>query len=293
MLDSINTLLVAVDLQADNKAFLQKTFRFVSFLKCSVILISVKEELPQYSYFSDSEKVSDEELQKRLNRLSSKFKENGIEVVDSLLEKGRPHRVIADKADSLSVSAILLSAGANFEEKRLIGNTADKIIRMANQHIILINQLKESQSNKVVCAFDFSKTSENTLELSKKFADLSQRSLSVMHVINKVYFSSSIGGANARLDHFSKIEKIEASAANRLKEAADSVLDGSGNTEFIIQQGIPAVQICSTVKKQNADWLFIGASGHNMFVKMFMGSTVEEVYRTAFTNIFIYKNNES
>ena len=291
---NIKTLLVAVDLLADNKAFLQKTFRFVNFIKCSVILIYVKEEMHLYDYFTHTETVGDDELELRLKNVKGKFKENGINVVDAIFTKGRPHKVICENADKLDVNAVLLSTGENFHEKRLIGNTADKIIRMANQNIILINQFKETYSNKVVCAYDFSESSKFALKLSKEFSDLSQRKLSVLHVINKIYFSSAVYGSNhSRHDHLAKIEKVETAAGHRLEESAASVLENIDEIDFIVQQGIPAVQICGTVKKQHADWLFLGASGHNSFVKMFMGSTVEEVYRTAATNIFILKNNMS
>lgn len=290
MLKDIKTLLIAVDLKSDNSAFFQRTIKFINFLGASVILLHVEEDLPLYSYFQDLDSESEENVEEQLQDAVKKFSDSNVTVINSICEKGRPYSVICEMADKLDVDAVVISAGENFKEKKLLGSTADKVIRMSNKNVVLMNQFQEKYSNTVICAYDFSPSSESAFKLSKEFADVSQRSLTVLHVINKVYFSSTVQASNSRIDHFAKIEKIEAAAEKRLKESVTSLIDDTSGLEFLINQGIPAVQICSTVKKHNADWLFIGASGHNKFLQMLMGSTVEDVYRTATTNIFIIKN---
>ena len=289
MTAGLKTLLIAVDLQRDRDEYLTKVRELAKTVGANVSLVFVEEELPLLPYFSSEEKEDPEFLKTKMADLKNSLEAEGIEVSGTHIKSGIPHRVICELGAELAVSAIVIGLGINFPEKKSIGSVAEKVIRKSEQHVLVINDDSRICGN-VLCAYDFSPCSLASVKLAERLSVSFRHNLSLLHVINKIYFSSSPSSStNSKLGYYEKIEKIEHMAAQGVKESVEGTIENVSGIEILIKQGIPSLQICKSIIEEKIDWLVIGASGHNAFVHLFLGSTVEDVIRKGTCNIFVYK----
>lgn len=268
------TLILGVDFKDNTVKLCAEAVKYAAKLKSTITLVHAVEYIPYYPYFPhEEEHVKDFlecDIQYKLDQIESYIKLYNVEVSGRIVERGKTYEVLCQKADELDASAIIVGVGQHYLFEELIGSTTEKVCRMAKQKVIILNDKNEKPVCKILCAFDFSENSFASLASAARFAHHFKADLKIMHVYDSHENPSEI------TEHIKKL------SAKVIKNELEVQAEGSSiNYEVILKQGVSVIEILKSVKEYDIDLLSIGASGHNQFTRLFLGSTVAKIIRKA------------
>jgi len=133
--------------------------------------------------------------------------------------------------------------------------------------------------NQILCAVDFSPTSEKALEYAVDLAGRLGSELYVMHVYQLPAYAMPDGGA------FEIPVDIQTGLTNQLQTHLDTFVKPRMSTGVKIttglHEGIPYVEIVRSAKERHADLVIIGTHGRTGLPHLLMGSIAERVVRTS------------
>ena len=267
-----DTVIFGVDFKDDTIKLCSQVAKYARKLKSSVTLVHAVEYIPYYSYFPyDEEKINDfhdQEINGKLEKLKKKFAESGIDVEDSIVEKGKTYELLCQVADKKNANAIILGVGQSYLMDEMIGSTTEKVCRMARQKVIVLNDSEEKNSKKILCAFDFTDNSIAALQSAVRFTHFFGTKLTVLHVL-----STPDMAANASKHFRDKVKKIinnELTGINAGKEI---------DFDLEMTSGFPVIEILKFAELNEVGLISIGSSGHSKFTRFFLGSTVAKIIR--------------
>jgi len=299
-MSQFNSLIVAVDFRESSSPVCNEAIIIAQRLQAEVTLVHAIEYLPYYpNYAYDADQIFSDllhELTEKLDVLKSKFTDAGLVVNEHIIEKGKAFEVICNTANSLDACGIMIGVGEHYLLENLIGATADKVVRIAQQAVILINHhIHQDGVSRIVCGCDFSDNSEKALESAIYMTKLFDAHLDLVHVIHEHFYFNPVApiidpSSVAYSDHQEELSKanaeVEASFEQTIKKMA--IHEVSHKTH--IRWGDPVHEISKLIEELNSDLLVIGSSTHNAFMRFFMGSTTEKLIRKAPCSIMTLKD---
>ncbi|HIE30868.1 MAG TPA: universal stress protein [Methanosarcinales archaeon] len=202
-------------------------------------------------------------------------KDHGIAVLEAMVMRGSPHNEIVRAQKDIDASLIILGAcGADHIEDETIGSIAERVLRGARCHILLVrDKLKNDDFYKnVLIPSDGSIDAEYAATFAASIAHRYHANLTVCSMIH-------IG---------SKREMTEAEQIT-----ADVVTLGEAKgveTDSLIWEGKPAVEILKVINTKKIDLTVIGYTGKGRVSKWILGSVSEKVARTAPCSVFVVKS---
>ena len=300
-MSQLNSLLIALDFKETSSKVCQEAIAIAKTLKTEVTLIHAVEYLPYYPYYPyDSEKVHDDlyhEINKKLDNLGEEFRKEGIVVNEHIIKEDKAYKAICDTADAIQACGIIIGVGDHYLLENLIGSTADKVVRMAKQAVILLNHNCHTEGfKKILCAYDFSENSERALSSAIYMAKLFNAHLDIMHVVHEHMYFSPVApvidpATPVYADTQAEMEKARETVSSKMHETLERLDIHGVSYQTHIRKGEPVVEISKLIEELDTELLVIGSSGHNAFVRFFLGSTTEKLIRKAPCSIMTLKEN--
>ncbi len=204
-----------------------------------------------------------EDLKKLVEELKSRF---DIKFVRWDVVVGSPYAEVIEYAKRKGVDLILMgSRGRGKIEEFLIGSTARKVVAKSDRDLLLVRK-KKGYSRALICV-DLSENSRTVLEKGKRFASEMGMDYTLLHVIES---DTPLPEAIQR--------EIEEKLENLLGEKA-------------IVEYYPKASSGIIEKSKEFDIVILGNRGHNLFEKLFLGSTAEKVASHAHSPVLIIRIN--
>ncbi|MCM8525424.1 MAG: universal stress protein [Lentisphaeraceae bacterium] len=282
-------LLVAIDIGKNTEYFCQQAVEIAKNLDASVTLAHSIEYIPYYPYFPyDQEKVEkdhQEELRSKLQKLEGLFKKAGIELHESIVKKGKAYKKICEAADSVNATRIVIGVGPHYILENMIGSTAEKVVRQANQAVFLINPYKNlTGMNKILCGYDFTENSDRALLSAAKLAKRFSADLNIIHIIPETFL-----GVEALSAESEDYDKIKSEVSAELQKKVNSLDIDKKKVKLHILNGETVSKIIEFIDEEGIELLIIGTYSHGAFTRFFLGSTTEKIVRKAPCNIMTIK----
>jgi nucleotide-binding universal stress UspA family protein len=142
-------------------------------------------------------------------------------------------------------------------------------------------------SNILYCS-DFSEEAEMAFHHAVDFCQRYGAQLHLLHVLHSGYkYMRHI------VDEYVNEDKEEQVADDELLAQAESDLKSNCNQAvFVVQVGVPFVEIVRYAREHKVDFIVMGASGSSELDKQTFGSTVENVARRAHCHVMAIRNPE-
>ena len=299
-MSQINSLLVALDFKETSSAVCKQSIAIAKTLKTEVTLVHAVEYLPYYPYYPyDSEKVHDElyhELNAKLDILKKEFVKEGLVVNEHIIEEGKAYNIICNSAEKINACAIIIGCGDHYLLENLIGSTADKVVRMAKQAVILLNHNHISGFNKIMCAYDFSENAESALNSAIYMTKLFKAQLDIVHIVHEHAYFSPVAplidpSTTIYKDHREEMDNARETVSKKMAEALAKLNIKDISYETHIREGLPVIELSKMITELKSDLLIIAPNGQNALVRFFLGSTTEKMIRKAPCSIMTVKKN--
>jgi nucleotide-binding universal stress UspA family protein len=202
-------------------------------------------------------------------------KDRGIGVLEAKVMRGSPHNEIVRAQRDIDASLIILGAcGADHIEDETIGSTAERVLRGARCHILLVRDKLENDDfyKSVLIPSDGSIDAEYAATFAASIAHRYHANLTVCSMIRTG-------------------SKKEMAEAEQITADVVSLGEAKGvETDSLIWEGKPAVEILKVINTKKIDLAVIGYTGKGRVSKWILGSVSERVARTAPCSVFVVKS---
>ena len=202
-------------------------------------------------------------------------KDHGIGVLEAKVLTGSPYNEIVREQRDIDASLIILGAcGADHAEGETVGSTAERVLRGARCHILLVRDKLENDDfyKNVLIPSDGSIDAEYAATFAASIAHRYHANLTVCSII-------PTGSKKA----MAEAEQITGDVVSLGK--AKGV-----ETDSLIWEGKPAVEILKVIETRKIDLAVIGYTGKGKVSKWILGSVSERVARTAPCSVFVVKS---
>ena len=215
------------------------------------------------------------DLQRALHAQAARVGLDAAETQRARVFTGAPHRVLAAAA---SGPASLLAVGAAESARRILGTTAERVVRLASRPTLVLRDGWRPQPRRLVVPVDFSALAAGALRTGVVLADQlgwRDRVIEAVFVLPPAPYgaSRSAGGGGAR-----------AAASDGL---ARFVMETAGpcRAEETLLEGDPATEICARLTPD--DLVVLGTHGQGGFERFLLGSVAAQVLRAAPSSVLL------
>lgn len=277
-------ILVAIDGSLSSMHALNESFKFASYEKCWMTVVSV---IPPYLGDLDSTSVGNVMASIRKpceDALASarKLAEEAKVIMRTVCEEGEIHERIVDLADSENFDLIVTGRrGEHRIERALVGSATARIIGYSHKDVLVVPNDTEVGWKKILVATDGSKYSQTAIERAIDFASSYGGDLVIISVVDvPAEFYGEDPEAWDRL-----VDRARAHLKNAEEQAA---LAGIRSTT-LIKTGEPWEEIVKTANSVKAETIVIGSHGKTGLKRLLMGSAAEKVIGHAPCPVLVIK----
>ena len=304
-MDKIKTILLALDIGEVQDVLVKKTCFLAKKFGANVIPMRIVEIAPLYSGSPviDIKEIYNE-IYSQLYEVKQSMIKIGVSVREAIVNDGDPRKLIPATARKLNADLIILGANKKSVFERLIGSTAEYVIRNSRQPVYCVHpQDSVSAIEKVVCALDGSSASSHTLKEAINFCRLVKAKLQIIHIIP---FVSYYPGFEEFGSPFSEWGQGGVSNMIRRQEKRDRQIDQEEEARFSeflgkfdfsgldfnhkICRGYAAEEIIRIAKEKGCDLLVLGAVDQKEATTFFKRGTVQKVLRNVPCSVLTIKH---
>lgn len=201
---------------------------------------------------------------------------NGAQVS---VRAGRPHQTIADVAIKWDADLIVLGPYRRRFGDSFRGTTAERVIRIADRPVLVVNRDSADPYEHVLLAADRSRMSIGIAHVTKELGLLERARTSVVHALHRTR------GATPYLAGFSESEvgKYQQSLRELASDEIDTLLKSAGlnsaRVSVFSQENSPFRAIEQVASRIGSDLVVVGTSQFPVFKRVFIGSVSNEVLR--------------
>jgi len=236
----------------------------------------------------------DDEVERLRAAVAAEFRRRGANDgrVDIRVQAGSPTRPILDCAASLPADLIVMGThGLSGFEHLVLGSVAEKVLRRARCPVFTVPPRVHPTSvlpfRQLLCAVDFSPSSERALEFAFSVADEARAQLTLLHVLEWPW-PEPPAPAFDELPHDQAVQLAEfrrareADALKRLGALVPGIVRDDRTPISRCAHGKPYVEILRVAGEQRADLIVLGVHGgrHPIGLSV-LGSTANQVVRRA------------
>ena len=301
----INKIVFASDLGKTTNVIVDKVGFLAKQYGAEVILVNAMDggfyfsELP-YDYIEDSE----ERILNELGKLRECLIEKGVRAHQTIVEIGEPHKVILKTAEKRQADFIVIGASQKGVFERMLGKTAESVIRHASQPVWVIHP-KDSltEINNVLCAVDCTSASDHTLRTAIAVCSNLKAKLTILHVyqhprpyygLEKFDIPIADWGADTIPDGYLEIVKDEHGYKNEWCKLAENLKRFDFNDikfSQMVREGNPPHEIYEAVKESKCDLLVMGVVDMKGPLAHIFKGTVDKLLRDIPCSILTVKHH--
>lgn len=190
--------------------------------------------------------------------------------------KGTLLRTLLEQADQMRPDLLVLGAhGASYMRHLLLGSTAERMLRMAVQPVLVVKQQPHEGYRKVLVPVDFSACSLRALRLAQAVAPGAE--FVVFHAF-EVPFESTLQYAGIKESEITRLRaSAQLEADTRLREfVRDSGLARESTTALALH-GNATRHIVEQEQESDCDLIVIGKHGELLVEDLLLGSVTKHV----------------
>ena len=236
--------------------------------------------------------VPDEEAYQRLTeRVRALFQAGRHLPVDVQIETGLPATVILDSAAARRVDLVAMGThGAGGFARFVLGSVAERVLRKASCPVLTVPPRAHTSAHlpfkRLLCAVDFSASSLLGLEFALSLSRESDARLTLLHVITWPWQEPPGPALDAlppemavNLAGYRRHCEEDASARLHALIPADARTWCTPSIQ--VRHGGPHAETLRLAVEESADLIVIGVSGRNAVDLHLLGSTANQVVRSA------------
>ncbi|MBX2843705.1 MAG: universal stress protein [Flammeovirgaceae bacterium] len=274
----IKDVLVTLDLSEMDEVMME----FASFVNKAIDLdkiyflhVAKELDLPEelVNQYPDLIKPLDESIEGKIKGMLDKyFTEEEQDIIEVLVEEGKPEKIILQLAKKLDIEIIVLGLKAGLEG---VGIVSHKVARLAPCTAIFVPEVLPNLS-RIVVPIDFSANSKLALEFA---AFMAQKHENARIICQNVYtVPSGYSSLGKSYEEFAEIMKNNAEKMfEKFKRTLD-VGDVEVTCEFTL--GVPnkiAEEMYNFAVRRKAGAIAVGSKGRTAAASVLMGSTAEKL----------------
>ena len=192
---------------------------------------------------------------------------------------GRPHQTIADAAIKWNADLIVLGPYRRRFGDSFRGTTAERVIRIADRPVLVVNRDAAGPYEHVLLAADLSRMSIGVAHVTKELGLLEGARASVVHALQHTRGAMPyLAGAGV-----SEAGKSQPSLRELAHDEIDTLLARAGlnaaRVSVFSQENAPFRAIEQVASRLGSDLVVVGTSRFPLFKRVFIGSVSNEVLR--------------
>ncbi|PRP93524.1 universal stress protein [Enhygromyxa salina] len=209
-----------------------------------------------------------------------------------LIVRGRPHSVIdAQLREPDVVGALMGGQGHGGATERLLGRTAQRVIRHADVPLLVVkNPHSLAPPTRLLAAVDWSQNSMRALLVAARLREEQDGLLSVLHVIDSPYVPYVRAFAHER-EATEALDLLGDQQLERLVGFVERVLAEHGGKPDALTEAVlfgdPASTIASQAATLLAEVIVVGVHGSSNLSRYLLGSTAEKLVTAAAADILV------
>ncbi len=201
--------------------------------------------------------------------------------------------VILDYAQEIDADLIVMGThGRRGASRLLLGSVAERVLRQARCPVLTLRERPEPPTieavRRLLVPIDFSQHSRLALDHARELAAAYRSSLDLLHVVvepSYPYFYAPIGGLRVA-DHY---EELQRRARRELEGLMEGESAPEGGYQIHVDNGRASSCIVRFAERHDSDLIVMSTHGLTGLERMLVGSTAEEVVRTAPCPVFVVK----
>ena len=215
------------------------------------------------------------DVEQELHDTANRIREEGIQVVETVVDFGVPFDQITRHANQRDVNVIIMGARETAGGGPCgLGTTTAEVRRGASKPVWIVKPGTTPPINRILCPVDFSDASgqalRNAIHLSRNF----QAELTVLTVAPCLYASQSMGKTLA------EAEQLGVTPEQVLLDRFVQDFDFHDvQSKKLIRQGKPYEGILEVIAETQSDLLVMGSVGRKGLAHMLMGGVARKVAR--------------
>ena len=220
-----------------------------------------------------------------------------------LVREGYPADQVVAAAKAIRADLIVLSNTGRSGLKRVVlGSTAERILRHAHCPVLTVRRQSSGPAmrllslekplypqrlpwRRILVPLDFSLTSLRALKFAVPLAKESSARLVLLNVVEPNPYPTGMEGAILVTPDAS----LEQNAKKELPQVARRFVPKSIRVTSLVARGRAADVIVETSEKKGVDLIVLSTHGHTGLNRLLMGSTAEQVVRTAKCPVFVVR----
>jgi nucleotide-binding universal stress UspA family protein len=292
-MNPLRCIVAATDLSAPARRAADRAAMIARGVSASLTLVhavsgSALDELRRWVDTGDRvEQSLLDDVRERLRDLASQLSaEYGIDVDDLVVigpKVDEIARVARERQADLVVTGTL---GSGFLRNRLVGSTAERIVRTSLQPVLMVRHAPREPYRRVLVPVDFSAWSGPSVDIAVAVAPHARFVL--MHAV-EAPFESSLGlaGIEARvIDEYRAAARSD--AMRRMRElAVRAGFQDDGWTTLTADAGDAWIPIIRQEQEQDVDLIAIGKQGRSAMADMLLGSTTNRVIGESSSDVLV------
>ncbi len=274
---------------------------------CTLIPVHAIDYVPYHYGLNYWNKIYDE-IYPRMKAAVDKMTEIGAKVDFPVIAEGRPYDVLLKAADDHDVGMIVVGQCRTRILDRVSGTTCKKLIRNARQPVMVLkHQATVPGIRRILCAIDFSLTSNTVLSLAILLAARINCQLDIINVapeprrypgISKVDYQviSMDYGPELKENLFSEPGTGNCIVGEKLESVFNNYLTTFDLTGIRysswFRYGVPSKEILRTTQSGDYDLLIIGTKGQNNVSRISLGNTAEKIINDSPCSLIVVPYSE-
>lgn len=224
--------------------------------------------------------------QQQVDDLARQVHETGIlerELLGVDIVTGAPHQALSLAAHSADVDLIIVGASEDDSSERLLGSTADRVMRSAHCPVLILRDGLRLPPLRVLAPVDFSTTSGQALEagallLEQLGADESS-AIQTLFVLSPIQRQLASQFSPEQIDRLAKEELV------RFTFEHTEVWKGTIETKVRI--GEARHQVLQELGESPVDLIVVGSQGHGFLHRALIGSVAGRLARRASCSVLV------
>jgi len=276
----VNTekLLLATDGSQFSEGAIREAIRLAKRCSSKLAVISVIETNPEYETIAPQllEK-SEKTAREHLESVKKQAKQEGVDIVTSILEGEDSYNYIAEEAARTKSSMIIMGRRGRTGLKRLaMGSTTARVIGHAPCNVLVVPKAATVAFKNIVVATDGSNYSAAAASEAIGIAKQNNSKLTVIAVVPaELATPTDIDVSMTQQELIADKEmRVAEKNAKAVKEAA---AQAGVAVQAFVMTGKPADAIIETAKEKSADLVVLGSHGRTGLERLLMGSVAERV----------------